>query len=316
MDGMDTPRGLINRIRAFLNLAPIPVPRFRYLMMGATNQWQALDPALLRDGRFGTQVHVDYPSFEGRIATLKGYLDKIDHSVDEDQIIRVARSMHRASGASIEGAVNEAVLSVFRDPDRTDRVVTSDDLVRAMLWKSHGEPEGTQEMDEDNYRVAIHEAGHAIVLHVLYSGYSRILFGSIEGRRGNQGMIAHTEVAKRPIQPRSVMESRVAVGLASMVAEELVFGESTNGMGGDLRAATSLARQMVLTSGMGETLQVYATNGDEAHRFDQQVEEVLKGAKKLAHDVLIERRDQLEAVAQLLIAKGTVLGAEIEEVLT
>ncbi|KKM07944.1 hypothetical protein LCGC14_1728870, partial [marine sediment metagenome] len=177
MSGMDEPRGLLNKVLALFGFAPLPPPKYRYLMIGATNRPDALDAALVRAGRFGRMVHMGYPKFEGRLVTFQGYLDKTVHELTDENVEWAARNLTRGTGASIKDIVNEALLIAFRD-DRT--TISFQDMMDAMLWKALGEGEGLHEVDEDNWNVAVHEAGHAIVNHYLVGEYRRIWVGSIE----------------------------------------------------------------------------------------------------------------------------------------
>lgn len=312
MDGMDTPRGLINRVLAALGFKPLPPPPYRYLMIGATNLPSKLDAALTRAGRFGRKIHVPYPDYDGRLQTFQGYLDKVKHSLSEEEVGRAARDMHRGTGADIEDAVNEALLVAFRDGRKA---FGSRDLLNAMLWREFGESDGQQEVEGDRWFVAVHEAGHAVAHMSLLSDYERIRFGTIEKRGETLGMIAPTEVADRPIRFRQLILSRVAISLASGVAERMFFGESTNGMRGDQRAATAWAARMVEWYGMSSLdnkkniLQVYDTED-----YSAPIEQVMEEGWNLAVETLEPQKDTIQKVAELLLAEGTVLGSRIQEI--
>jgi ATP-dependent Zn protease len=309
MDGMDQPRGFINKVLNLLGLKPLPPPKYKYLMIGATNIPSKLDQALTRAGRFGRKIHVPYPDYQGRVDTFNGYFGKVSHQLTDEEIERLARDMHRGTGAEIEDAVNEALLVAFSDERDS---ITVRDVHNAILWKQFGESDGQQELDEDKRRVAIHEAGHAVAIIALLPEYQRIRFGMIEKRGGALGMIAHAEIADRPIRPRSVMLARVAVSLASAEAERAVFGESTNGMGGDQRNATGLARQMVQRYGMGSRVQVYGDSEFAKGGFDEEVEAVLEEGRQLAEETVTAHLEAVEAIAALLIDEGLSAGTDIE----
>ena len=226
--------------------------------------------------------------------------------------MRMARDMSRGTGAEIKDVVNEALLIAARDVEG-DLLVTSEFMLQAMLWTRFGEPLGQQELDEDKWHIAVHEAGHAVTAIVLRSDYFRIWFGSVEKRGQSLGMIASSEVAERPVNPRSVIVADIAVSLASGVAEEMEFGERTSGMGGDQRAATSRARRMVKGLGMGSTLQTLKASDFDSEDFDEGIEQIMREAQQLAIDTLEQNHDALLRVAKLLLEEGTVWGSEIEE---
>jgi cell division protease FtsH len=312
MDGMEMPRGMLNKMLKMLGFKPLPPPQYRYLMIGATNLPSRLDPALTRAGRFGTKIHMPYPDLKGRIQTFQGYFDKVQHKLSSDEIRSFAADLHRGTGAEIEEIVNEALLVAFRrERDR----IAPDDVLNAMLWRQYGEADGRQELAEDERRVAIHEAGHAVAAMALPNlpEYMRLRFGTIEKRGQALGMIAPVDIAERPIRPRQVMLEQIAVSLGSRVAEEMFYHEPTSGQGGDTKHATVRARQMVRAYGMGETLQTFG-EGMSGDRFDKDVEKVLREAYQLVDLTLRELGGTIEAVADLLIEKGTVLGSEIQEV--
>ena len=312
MDGMDEPRGMLNRFLALLGFAPLAAPKYRYMMLGATNRPEALDPALRRAGRFGRDMHIGFPKFEGKLATFEGYLGKVSHEITQEEVEWSARNLDKGTGASIQDIVNEALLIAFRD-DRNS--ITFSDLMSAMLWKLLGEGEGLKEVDEDNWLVAVHEAGHAVAGHYLRQDYLRIWVGSIESRGNTGGMIASTPVAERPVKLRSAMLADVAVNLASRVSEQLVLGEMGNGHAGDGLSATDTAGYMV-RGGLGSTLSSLFLDERDTGAYEDQIEEVLTEALTLADEILRPRKDQVRAVANLLIdSGGTVQGDEIHTLL-
>ena len=119
MDGMEEPRGMLNRILVFLGFKPLAPYEYKYLMMGATNRLSALDPALLRAGRFGRKIHVTYPKVDGRRKTYEGYIAKVTNDLTPENVEWAARNHARGTGAEIQDIVNEALLITFRD-DRDD----------------------------------------------------------------------------------------------------------------------------------------------------------------------------------------------------
>jgi cell division protease FtsH len=311
MDGMEEPRGILNRFLALLGFAPLAPPKYRYMMIGATNRPDALDPALRRPGRFGRDVHVGYPTFEGKLRTFQGYLDKVAHEISADEVEWSARNLHQGTGASIQDIINEGLLIAFRDQRN---IITFSDLMSAMLWKLLGEGEGLAEVDEENWSTAVHEAGHAVAAHHLRQKYAKIWVASIERRGRYGGIVASTEVAERRNLPRSAMLADIAVSLASRVAERLILGEMTNGHAGDGPNATDVAGYMV-RGGLGSTLSaLYQDERDGG--YEAQIETILEEAQDLALEWLDPRQNQIEAVAHLLIdSGGTVQGDDIHALL-
>lgn len=312
MDGMDEPRGLINRLLVFLGFKPLPAPPYKYLMMGATNRLAALDPALLRAGRFGRKIHVPRPKLEGRLKTYQGYLGKVSHSLTDDQTEWAARNHADGTGAEIKDIVNEALLVTFRDERETQGVVEFDDLMKAMLWVKFGESDGQFEREENRWAVAVHEAGHAVAFHHLAKDDLRIWFTTVEQHGRTGGMVAPTSLTDDWIFGRSKLLAQIQISLASRVAETLILGEATNGHAGDGQAATARAEQMVRNGLVKGQIGIYSEDHDSWRIL---VENVLAEALNLTDQLLDRKRDQIEAVARLLVEKGTVPGDEIHSLI-
>jgi cell division protease FtsH len=311
MDGMEEPRGVLNRLLVFLGFKPLRPPEYKYLMMGATNMMSRLDPALLRAGRFGRKIHVTYPKVEGRLKTYEGYLARVTNDLTPEQVGWAARNHARGTGAEIKDMVNEALLITYRDGRDESGVVRFDDLMRAMLWVKYGESDGPFEREDGRWAVAIHEAGHAVAFHHLNRDRQRIWFATIEQHGGAGGMVAPTSLRDDWLMMRSELLADVQVSLASRVVEEMFFGETTNGHGGDGRAATERAQSMVAYGHAGQ-IGVYPTDSREVKRLTEQV---LREALDACHTMLTGRKDEVEAVARLLMEKGTVSGDEIHDIL-
>src|SRR5256886_4288223 len=133
LSGLKKPRGFWNRtVRRSLGLQPKPPPKYRMLVMMATNMPQALDEALLRPGRIDRIYKVGYPSKAGRIRTYDGYLDKVRHSLTGEEVDRLATITPYATGATIKDLVNEALINAISDGREA---ITWQDVVRAKQLK-------------------------------------------------------------------------------------------------------------------------------------------------------------------------------------
>jgi cell division protease FtsH len=318
MDGMEEPRGFVNKILALAGFKALPPPKVRAFYLGATNRPSAVDPALKRAGRFGREIRVDFPKYEGRRATYEGYLSKVSHNLEDENIGWAARNHHKGTGAEIQEIVNEALLISFRG-DEGGGIVSFQNLVDAMLWKRFGESDGTFENEKNVYSVAIHEAGHALIMHVLRRERKHIWFVSIEQRGRTGGMVAPSPMDDDWKQQHDEMLGDVAVSLGSRVAEILVNGQVSNGHGGDGPAATRLAANMVT---LGHTFnpedktgQLSATTEREPEKFHELRETILVEAYQLAEDVLGRNRDALLALADLLVEEKTVIGDKVHQLL-
>ena len=255
LSGLKKPRGIVNRYgRRALGMRPKPPPHYRILVMMATNMPDALDAALTRPGRIDRSYRVGYPSKAGRIDTYRNYLAKIDHEVTDEQIERMATVSPYATGASIKDAVNEALVIAIRDGHD---VVTYADLIRAKSLKQHGLPDGHTYVDREQHSLALHEACHAVVMYRLQHT-SVIDTATIERRGDVGGFVAPIPIEDRFVEWRSEVEVGVMTFLASLAGERLFYdGDHTQGVGGDMAAATSIVTRSFLTHAMGPNLRAY-----------------------------------------------------------
>ena len=332
MDGMEEPRGFVNKLLALAGFRPLPPPKVRPFYLGATNRPTVVDPALKRAGRFGREVRVDYPKYDGRLATYRGYLGKVSHDLDDSEVEWLARNHYRGTGAEIQDIVNEALLISFRKHSANEGVVSFRNATDAMLWKRFGESDGTFENPANVRSVAVHEAGHAVVMHALRKHKERIWFASIEQRGKTGGMVARSPLDDDWKEQHDDMLAQVAVSLASRVAEVLINGQMSNGHGGDGPAATAMAGRIVT---LGHTHEMrldptkkepsrhllhgqigFTDGGDrDVEEFHQLREEVLLNGLKKAEEILTKNRDALEALADALVAKPTLIGDEVHALL-
>src|SRR4029453_16096356 len=161
LSGLKKPRGFINRyVRRVLGMRPKPPPKYRILVMMASNLPEALDDALLRPGRIDRIYRVGYPSKPGRIRTYEGYLNKVRHELTPDEIEQLATITPYATGATIKDTVNEALIMAIRDGRD---VITWKDVTRAKQLKELGPPEDVEYIERERHAIAVHEASHAIV---------------------------------------------------------------------------------------------------------------------------------------------------------
>lgn len=255
LSGLKKPRGFFNRtVRRALGLTPKAPPKYRILVMMATNLPEALDEALLRPGRIDRIYRVGYPSKGGRIRTYKGYLAKVDHELSEEEIDRIATITPYATGATIKDLVNEALIHAIRD-DRD--VITWKDIVRAKQLRELGPPEDVEYIERERHAVAVHEACHAVIA-VRVRQHLTIDIATIEKGSNFLGMVASIPPEDQFTSWRSEFEADIMVSLASLAGERIFFrGDNSSGVAGDLSGATQLATLMEGYWGMGSTISVH-----------------------------------------------------------
>jgi len=255
LSGLKKPRGFVNRVvRRTLGMRPKPPPKYRILVMMATNMPDALDPALLRPGRIDRIYRMGYPSKAGRIVTYKNYLDKIKHEVTDEQIETLATISPYATGATIKDSVNEALVIAIRDGRDS---VTYADLIKAKSLKDHGLPDGFNYVDRERHSLAIHEACHAVVMYRLQ--HSSIIDTATIERRGDVGgFVSPIPIEERFVEWRSEIDVDVMTFLASLAGERMFYdGDHTQGVGGDMAAATGIVTRSMLSHAMGPNLRAF-----------------------------------------------------------
>jgi cell division protease FtsH len=257
LSGLKKPRGFVNRyVRRVFGTRPKPPPRYRILVMMATNMPEALDEALLRPGRIDRIYKVGYPSKAGRVRTYEGYLAKVRHELTEEQIDKLATITPYATGATIKDTVNESLIIAIRDGRD---VITWQDMMRAKQLKELGPPQDVEYIERERHAVAVHEACHAVVAYRTRQ-HMEIDIATIEKGSDYLGMVASIPPEDQFTQWRSEFQTDILVSLASLAGERMFFdSDSSSGVSGDLESATTVASFMEGFWGMGSTVSSYST---------------------------------------------------------
>lgn len=336
LSGLKKPRGLLNRWgRRVLGMRPKPPPKYRILVMMATNMPESLDEALLRPGRIDRIYRVGYPSKEGRIKTYKGYFDKVPHEITDEQIDKLATITPYATGATIKDLVNEALITAIRDGRQ---VITWRDVTRAKQLKDLGPPEDVEYIERERHAVAVHEGCHAVVAFRVRE-HMEIDLATIEKGSDYLGMVASIPPEDQFTRWRSEYEADILVSLASLAGERMFFdGDSSSGVSGDLESATTVASFMEGFWGMGSTVSSYSSarrlevgspgggkgapgKGENAetvvrHALADRIEDHLATLLERAEQILQENRSSVLALAHALETHKTLSGEDVEAVLT
>ncbi len=308
-------RQIRTRVAAFANI----------LLIGATNRADSLDPALLRPGRFDRTFHFPLPARKERRELIDYFLGRKAHDERVDDTARddLAASTIGYSPASLERLFDEALLFALRD--NRDRLGVSD-LRRARLDVEIGLAEPAEYTPEERETIATHESGHAVVAYLV--GKTRKLdVLSIVKRKDALGLLAHSQKEERYTQRRSEALSMIQISLGGMVAEELFFGESGTGPGGDLAAATRGAAEMVGGLGLGGSLASFRAadggpfGGDLVavvladDRARTALEDLLDDQKRAVTTLLGANRHLVEALRDALLERDELVDREIIEVI-
>ena len=323
ISGLKKPRGFFNkRIRRVLGMRAKPPPKYRILIIMATNQPNVLDEALLRPGRIDRIYRVGYPSKEGRKRTYEGYLNKLEHELTPQEIDKLAIMTPYATGASIKDLVNEALIVAIRDGRQS---ITWRDIVRARLLKSLGPPEDVEYIERERHAVAVHEACHAVAAYRVRR-HLTIDIATIEKGQSYLGMVASIKPEERFTQWSSEFDSDLIVSVASLAGERLFFdGDSSSGVSGDLQSATAMAMYMEGYWGMGSRLGSHTVAKGEGQPIadfnmleaglGRRVEERLSEIYRRAWELLEHNRREVLAVAHALETHKTLTGDDVEAVI-
>jgi cell division protease FtsH len=314
LSGLKKPRGFVNRhIRRLLGMRPKPPPKYRILVMMASNLPEALDEALLRPGRIDRQYKVGYPTKAGRIRTYEGYLAKVRHELTPEDIDKLATISPYSTGAKIKDTVNEALIYAIRDGRET---ITWRDMIKSKQLKELGPPEDVEYIERERHAVAVHEACHAVVAYRTRR-HMEIDIATIEKGSDYLGMVASIPPEDQFTRWRTEYEADIYVSLASLAGERMFFdNDSSSGVSGDLESATTVATQMEGFWGMGSTVSSYMT----ANRIG--VGTPGGGGPQKGHDdqtALMRRAlaDRIEDnLGRLLKEVGEILKTNRREVLT
>ncbi len=299
------------------------------ILVSATNRPDVLDPALLRPGRFDRQVVVSMPDVVGREKILRVHMKKTPIADNVDPVI-LAKGTPGFSGADLENLVNEAALfAAKRDKDKIEMVdfeEAKDKIYMGLERKS------MVLTDEDKKVTAYHEGGHALVARFLpdTDPVNKI---TIIPRGRALGVTWYLPDERYTIF-KEQYENQLAYTLGGRAAEEIVFEKITAGAANDIKQATQVAEKMVRAWGMSEKLgPISYAKGDEqvflgreiaqrrdysektAQKIDGEISKLINIAYEKARNILKENRDILDKLAELLLEKETIMGADLDKLI-
>jgi ATP-dependent Zn protease len=331
LSGLKKPRGFFNRIvRRTLGMRPKNPPKYRILVVMATNMPESLDEALLRPGRIDRMYRVGYPSKAGRIRTYEGYLSKVSHSLTAEEIDKIATITPYATGATIKDTINEALIMAIRN-GRTSIEWT--DIVKAKQQKELGPSEDVEYIERERHAVAVHEACHAVMAHRTRQHMS-IDLATIEKGSDYLGMVASIPPDDQFTRWKTEYQADILVSLASLAGERMFFeGDNSSGVSGDLESATTIASLMEGHWGMGSTISSHVSNRrfemgapgggkgkDDTEKqmrlaLSDRIEENLSKLLVQAEEILRENRNQVLALAHALETYKTMSGEDVAAVI-
>jgi len=300
------------------------------ILIAATNRPDVLDPALLRAGRFDRRVVVPRPDVKGREGILKVHTRRLPLSDDVDLEL-LARGTPGFAGADLENVVNEAALLAARN--NKDRVAMHDFELAKDKVMMGSERKSMIISYEERRNTAYHESGHALVAK-LTPGADPVHKVTIIPRGMALGLTMQVPADERHSWSREFCISRLEMMFGGRAAEELVLGHTTTGARDDIEKATDLARRMVCEYGMSEKLgpitlgkkeeqiflgrdftQMQDYSDSTAVEIDDEIRRILNESYQRAKSLLAENIDLLHVMAEQLLEKEVLDGAQIEEIL-
>ncbi len=297
------------------------------IIIAATNRPDVLDPALLRPGRFDRTVLVPKPDLKGRLEILKVHAAKTPLADDVDLSV-VARGTPGFSGADLSNLVNEAALLAARWGKETLEKVDFDKAKDKLLMGS--ERKSMIISEEEKKNTAYHEAGHTLIARLI-PGTDPIHKVSIIPRGMALGLTQQLPVDERYTHNREYLLDNIAVLMGGRAAEELVLKHMTTGAGNDIERATEIARKMVCEWGMSDKLGPLTFGKKEEHIFlgkemamrrdfseqtameiDSEIKRIVKENYTRAKKLVNENMEALHKLAEVLLEKEVLEGAEID----
>jgi cell division protease FtsH len=299
------------------------------ILIAATNRPDVLDKALLRPGRFDRQIVVDLPDVKGRQGILKVHTKKIPLADDVNLEI-MAKGTPYFSGADLANLVNESALLAAR---KNKRKVDMSDLEEARDKVMMGPERRSRMISENEKKVtAFHESGHAIVAKML-PGADPVHKVTIIPRGMSLGATHSLPGEEKYLKRKNDAVNDLCIFMGGRAAEEIVFGDITSGASNDIARATELAHKMVCSWGMSEKLGPLAFGNDEpvflgrdfgrmrdfsektAVTIDEEVRSLIEESHKKALDILNEKRDVLDSMAQALLDYETLSSEEVDQLI-
>jgi ATP-dependent Zn protease len=304
-----------------------PLKPANIMLIASTNRPDALDPALLRPGRFDQRLSFDRPDKFGRRQLIDHFLARKAHAAeldDEEHRDALAAVTQGYSPAMLEGLFDEALINAIQEGRRA---MSWSDVEQARLDSEIGLGQPVHYSDHEARLIATHEAGHTAVAW-LVAPERRLEVLSIIKRRTALGLLAHGDREDVYTRSRAEMLAMIQIAMGGQSAEELFFGDVSTGPAGDLMAATNTAAQMVGAAGMAKSLVSLAavqnsglsdTNMVGRVLADREgraaVEELLQEQKLKAKSLLEANRHLVEALRDALLERHELIGHEITDVL-
>ena len=299
------------------------------IVMAATNRVDILDPAIMRPGRFDRKIVVGRPDVSGREEILNVHAKNKPLGDDVD-LKQIAQTTAGFTGADLENLLNEAAIVTAREERK---YITQADIRKSFVKVGIGAEKKSRVISDKEKRItAYHEAGHAILFHLLPDVGPVYTVSIIPTGTGAAGYTMPLPEKDEMFNSKGRMIQQIIVGLGGRVAEELVFDDVTTGASQDIKQSTRIARDMVTKYGMSDNVGLicYTNEDDEvfigrdlahtrsysegiAATIDNEVKVIIDNAYAEAKRIILEHKDVLDRCAELLLEKEKISREEFEE---
>ena len=298
------------------------------IVLAATNRVDILDPAILRPGRFDRKIAVGAPDVGGREDILKLHARNKPLAEDVD-LKQVAQTTAGFTGADLENLLNEAAI-LAAGANRA--YISQEDIKKAFVKVGIGTEKKSRVISDKEKKItAFHEAGHAILFHVLPDVGPVYTVSIIPTGNGAAGYTMPLPERDEMFMTRGRMEQEIMVSLGGRIAEQLIFDDITTGASSDIKKATKMARMMVTRFGMSENIGVVCYDDDDDEVFigrdlahakahsemisgeiDKEVKQIIDSCYARATELIRENMEVLHACANLLLKKEKISRTEFE----
>lgn len=298
------------------------------IIMAATNRVDILDPAILRPGRFDRKVAVTVPDVGGREEILKVH-SRNKHLGDDVNLTQIAQTTAGFSGADLENLLNEAAIGAAK---QDKAFISQADVNKAFIKVGIGTEKHSRIVSEKERKItAYHEAGHAILFHLLPDVGPVYTVSIVPTGQGAAGYTMPLPEKDEMFMTKGKMLQEIMVSLGGRIAEEIIFGDVTTGASSDIKKATQVARRMVTRYGMSDNIGVISYDNDDdevfigrdlAHtksvseaitaQIDKEVKDIIDDCYAKAKEMILSHEYVLHGCAKLLLEKEKIGREEFE----
>lgn len=299
------------------------------IVMAATNRVDILDPAILRPGRFDRKISVQTPDVGGREDILKVHA-KNKPLADDVDLKQIAQTTAGFTGADLENLLNEAAIVAAKE---NRAFVIQEDIKKAFIKVGIGAEKKSRIISDKEKKItAYHEAGHAILFHVLPDVGPVYTVSIIPTGAGAAGYTMPLPERDDMFMTRGRMLQEIMVSLGGRIAEEIIFDDITTGASSDIKKATQIAKKMVTRFGMSENVGVICYDDDDDEVFigrdlahakahselvsgeiDREIKRIIDECYAKAKELILQNEEVLHKCAQILLEKEKINRAEFEE---